>query len=355
MEITNDPDVEPDETFTVNLDTPSANATISDNEATGTITNGDPLTLVSLQLKIKQGSPANSVDADWGSGNSHCDSNCTNIMIPIQADVMLTANPDPAPPDYWYFDRFSNGVSSPSNPLTYVMDASKNIDVEFKKGGHTVTINKAGAGTGSVVASAGAPSGDGGGTTSSFPAVYAYPNGDTVTLTPTADPGFAFIGWAGSGSGSPVRTLDINDTNGDQTVTVTFDPIQISIDDPTVNEADGTATFTVSLSSQAGENVTVEYETADHTAVAPGDYGAIGTTLLTFLPGETSKQIEVTIHDDAVNEGDEDFYVNLNNQSPNATIAKNQGVGTIRNDDYEIASLSVMQAHPRKRGRSPLW
>ncbi len=49
----------------------------------------------------------------------------------------------------------------------------------------------------------------------------------------------------------------------------------LSIDDVTITEGDAgaaTATFTVTLSGISPDTVTVDYATADGTAVAPGDY-----------------------------------------------------------------------------------
>ncbi len=114
------------------------------------------------------------------------------------------------------------------------------------------------------------------------------------------------------------------------------DPVPaISINDVAVDEGNfGTtpATFTVSLSNPSFQTITVDYATADGTAtVADGDYlPASGT--VTFLPGDTSEDVTVTVNGDTKIEPDEDFFVNLSNPV-NATIADGQGEGTIVNDD----------------------
>jgi hypothetical protein len=107
---------------------------------------------------------------------------------------------------------------------------------------------------------------------------------------------------------------------------------QISIDDQTVTEG-GAANFTVSLDVPQAAPVTVDFMTADGTAVAPGDYtSATGT--VTFVPGDTAETVTVQTIDDALKEGDETFNVNLSNETGNADIADAQGVGTIpANDD----------------------
>lgn len=90
--------------------------------------------------------------------------------------------------------------------------------------------------------------------------------------------------------------------------------------------------FTVSLSSASADTVKVSYKTIKITAIAPGDYTAVSSEILTFSPGETSKKIKITIKGDTTTESDETFKVRLFNPV-NATIADAFGKGTIKNDD----------------------
>ncbi|MCW3789900.1 Calx-beta domain-containing protein, partial [Plebeiibacterium sediminum] len=76
--------------------------------------------------------------------------------------------------------------------------------------------------------------------------------------------------------------------------------------------------------------------------MANSDYVEVTTTSLTFAAGETSKTVSVTVYGDAVYEGDESLYVNLSNAS-GATIADNQGEGTITDDDGQPA-ISINDA-----------
>ena len=114
-------------------------------------------------------------------------------------------------------------------------------------------------------------------------------------------------------------------------VTPTDDRPKASINDVIVNEAAGTATFTVTLAGSATTPVTVDFATADGTAKAGLDYTAV-TGTVTFAPGETSKSITVPILNDAVYEGGETFTVNLRNPSSNAVISDPLGLGTIMDD-----------------------
>jgi hypothetical protein len=95
------------------------------------------------------------------------------------------------------------------------------------------------------------------------------------------------------------------------------------------------AVFTVSLTGQLDEELTINYVTADGTATAGVDYVATSGTLV-FAPGETTKTIEVDVLGDALVEPDETFFVNLNNPSLSAdkvVVTTSSGKGTILNDD----------------------
>ena len=109
----------------------------------------------------------------------------------------------------------------------------------------------------------------------------------------------------------------------------------LSINNVTALEGNSGTTpfvFTVTLSAASGQTVTVDFATANATAVAPGDYVTnIGT--LTFNPGTTTQTITIQVVGDAVIEPNETFTVNLSNAT-NATVSGTGiGTGTITNDD----------------------
>ena len=111
----------------------------------------------------------------------------------------------------------------------------------------------------------------------------------------------------------------------------------LTIGDATGGEGDSgssTLTFTVALSAPGTDTVGVHFATTDDTAGAPLDYVAAGGDL-EFAPGETAKQVSITVNGDTTVEGDERFRVNLSNAS-GARLADSQGVGTIANDDIFV-------------------
>jgi len=117
---------------------------------------------------------------------------------------------------------------------------------------------------------------------------------------------------------------------------------KISIDDVTAAEGNsGTTgfTFTVSLSAASGQTVSVNYTTADNTAQAGSDYQAVNG-VVTFAPGEISKQFTVLVNGDTQVEPNENFLVNLYNPV-NLSAGKFTGVGTIVNDDSNSPTTTV--------------
>lgn len=92
--------------------------------------------------------------------------------------------------------------------------------------------------------------------------------------------------------------------------------------------------FIVSLSAASEKDVSVDFATANGTAIATTDrrdYVARSGTLF-FAAGQISQLLRVNVLGDRVREATETFFVNLSGAS-NATLADAQGIGTILDDD----------------------
>ena len=116
-------------------------------------------------------------------------------------------------------------------------------------------------------------------------------------------------------------------------------PASLSIDDVSVTEGDdgvSQARFTVTLQGPQGHDVTVRFRTEagdpPDGATAGLDYVTNEGTL-TFGPEMTTQTIVVDVIGDRLVEPDELFTVRLSDASPNATIERAAGTGTILNDD----------------------
>lgn len=113
----------------------------------------------------------------------------------------------------------------------------------------------------------------------------------------------------------------------------------ISVNSPSFAETDSANfnfNFTVTLSAPASQNVTIDFQTSDGTATSvfadPARDYVTTSGQLTFLPGETTKTIQVPVFGDTIPEADETFFVTLSNPI-NTVISNGTGTGTILNDD----------------------
>ena len=115
-------------------------------------------------------------------------------------------------------------------------------------------------------------------------------------------------------------------------------------------------TFTATLSTASAQAVTVDYATADGTAVAEVDYTAAGGTL-SFAPGETTQTITVSVTGDTVEEGDETLSLGLSN--PQGAILSGGAAtlsvtGTIEDDDASAISIAAASVLEGDAGTSAL-
>ena len=115
----------------------------------------------------------------------------------------------------------------------------------------------------------------------------------------------------------------------------------ISVADARAKEGAGaTVDFEVSLSrafTGTGHSVTVDYATSNGSAAAGSDYTAASGTL-TFASGERAKTVNVSVLDDAHDEGNETFTLRLSNAS-GASLTDGEATGTIENADLMPAAL----------------
>ncbi len=351
--------VEPDETFFVNISNVSANASVTDSQGQGTIQNDDTPLLVISQV--------------YGGGN--------NSGAPLRNDFVELYNRGASTIDFavtpysiQYAAVGSNFGTSQTNLTTGTIAPSKYFLIQ--EGGGTTngvalptpdatgsiamgnTSGKVALVAGTTALAAATCPGDEGSTPFN-------PNNSTI-----AD----FVGYGNSasttghcyeGSGpapAPSNTAaDFRkaggcvdaDQNSADFFTASPNPRnssspagtcapEITINDVTITEGNsGTAnaTFTVSLSAASAQTVTVNFATADGTATLAGNDYQSNSGLVTFNPGEITKQITVLVNGDTLDEANETFFVNLSGAT-NAVVLDSQGQGTI-NDDDATPSLSI--------------
>ncbi len=131
-------------------------------------------------------------------------------------------------------------------------------------------------------------------------------------------------------------------------------PNTLSIKDVTKaegNSGDTPFTFTVSLSAASATPVTVQYATANGTAVAGSDYTPTSGTL-TIPAGAISRTVTIQVKGDTALEANETFFVNLS--VPNgATLTDAQGLGTINNDDIRNLRINDVSKAEGNSGTTP--
>jgi uncharacterized repeat protein (TIGR02543 family) len=113
--------------------------------------------------------------------------------------VQLTAKSNAG----WYFSRWEGDISGSQNPIIIIIDSNKGITAVFTQEVYTLNITI--IGNGSVIKE---------------PNKTFYTNGETVTLTATAEPSWTFSGWGGDISGL-TNPIIITMTEN-KTVTATF-------------------------------------------------------------------------------------------------------------------------------------
>src|SRR6476659_6888686 len=375
------------ETFTVGL-SGAVNASITDNQGVGTITNDDQV-------------PDISVDAEAATeGNSPATTTMTfNVTLSNPTDQTVTV-------DYTTHDSSATTTDGDYGAATGTVtfnpgQTAKTVDVtvngdDTTEPDESLTLDLAnasnanildGSGTGTIsnddpipdvsIADQSITEGNAGTSTLAFDVTLSHASSDAVSVDYTTTDGTATTADgdydAASGTvtfnpGQTAQTVDVT-VNGDLTHesdetftvdlsnasnggvayasgqgTITSDDQvpDISIDDQSVTEGDAgasTLTFNVTLSNPSDQTVTVNYTTTDGTATtADGDYDAT-TGTVTFDPGQTAKTVDVTVNGDLTHESDESFTVDLSNES-NGNVLDGSGAGTISNDD-QVPDISI--------------
>ncbi|MFM6550077.1 MAG: Calx-beta domain-containing protein, partial [Microcystis panniformis] len=99
-------------------------------------------------------------------------------------------------------------------------------------------------------------------------------------------------------------------------------------------------TYTVTLSNTSTQTITVQYATANGTAIAGSDYTSTSGTL-TFNPGVTSQVINIPILNDSLNEANETFTLNLTTPT-NATLGAAKKATTTITDTLSASVTTTL-------------
>ena len=378
--INGDTTLESNETFNVNLSSP-VNATIGDGQGVGSITNDDGQPTISINdVSVTEGASGTTtatftvslsntsiqtVTANYATagntatlGTDFVAANGTASIAPgqLSTTINVTVNSDitfePA-------ETFFVNLTNPANGTFGDNQATGTINNDDAE--PTISINNA-----SVV------EGNTGTSSAGFTVSLSNPSFQTITVNyatanDTATAGSDYVATSGLITFTPGQTAQplnitvngetafeptetftvdlsgatnatITDAQGVGTITNDDTQPAISINDISVAEGDsGTsnAGFTVSLSNASSQTITVNFATANNTAIAGTHYVSTSGTL-TFTPGTTAQPVNVQVNGDLFNEAATlTFYINLS-AATNASISDNLGLGTILDDDAPV-------------------
>ena len=332
-------------TFTITLSAPSdKTVTVDYSTSPGTATPGQDYTPVNGTLTFAPGETTKTVvvpiieDLVY-EGNENFSINLSNpvnatVSDPIGVGTIVDDGGGTTPPgvtptdDTPHVAKVSDATATEGSPLDFTVTLSNPsvtaTDIHVTPVSGTATV---GTDTGTSLVSF-----DGGQT---FTPIV----GGVVTVPPGVDTFIVRVPTVDDITTEPVETLqlqarapaDDTPTTGTGTINDNDGPPTVSITGPAlVNEAAGTATYTVALSNPTLQTVTVRVATQDGTARAGSDYTAVDQ-VLTFAPGELTRQVTVAITNDTVFEGKEDYTVVLGTPA-NATLGTDRVTTQIADD-----------------------
>ncbi len=230
-------------------------------------------------------------------------SSTSNLVSPVDLAVAVTGSPNPTLTGY---------------PLTYVVTVTNN--------GPAVATNvlfnnllPAGSIFGSVTTTQGSVSLTNSSTLSGNLGNLAPGASATVTIVVTPTVVATTVDTAAVTSDN----LDTNSSNNSASASVSVinqpGVIQFGSSLIYVPENAGSVTLTLTRTNGSQGTVTVDYATSDYTAVAGVNYVASSGTV-TFLDGQLTATITISVLDDMVVNGDNGFFVTLSNPTGGATL-----------------------------------
>ena len=392
---------EPNETFTLTLSSPSANVTLPNPMATGTIEDNDaPLSL----------SVANTEGTEGGIVNF-----TVTLSRPVSTEMVTvsymtvpgtaTSSADGVGADFTATSgtlTFAANDMSKTVPVQTTHDtvdeANETFTLELSNQSANVTLGTATA-TGTITDDDGAPSlsvaatsGDEGGLVN-FTVRLSPASGQVVTVSYMTVDGTATSSADGVGADftatSGVLTFAVGEMSKLVPVLTTqdnvYDPnetFSLMLSNPlgatlisTDAVAEGKITddetppslsvgpgrgvegnnvdFPVTLSPVSGQVVTVDYTTAFGTATS-ADFTATSGTLI-IAAGEGSGTVSIPTTNDLLNEADETFTLTLSNPSAPATLETATATGTIEDDASDDSiTLTVNPSSVREDARATI-
>ena len=279
--LNNDPIVEADETFTVNLSGPSNGVTLGTASATGTILDDDAVVV--------------NFSAPSSSGNENTGANLPTLFISgtVTASTTVTVT--------------ATGGTANGGGIDYNFSSPQVVNIP------------AGVYDGTTATDIAIP-------TLSIVGDATPEPSETIILGLSAPTGDATLG----ATTSTTYTI-LNDDNQE---------LQINNVSQPEGSGGGTTAFSFSVSIVGGGNalqdLSFRVNTRDGSADEPSDYARIQNQTFTIPSGQNSVVVPVSVVADDQAEPNETFEVEIDQPSAGAAISANDtGIGTIQNDDQQ--------------------
>ena len=389
--VTGDTANEPNETFRVNL-TGATNATVpADEFGTGTINNDDAVPFLTIDDQTTTEGASAPVNATFTVTLSAASGQTVTVSYAVTAGTATAGADFTASTGTLTFAPgdtsetvtvpiLHDTLDEPNETYFVTLSSPTNATVSDNTGAGTITDNDAPPTVSIFDAPAVTEGNVASGPTASFPVRLSAASGRTITVQYQTSDGTAT---AGSDYTAKTATLTFapGDTEETATVSITGDTVDepdetfnvtlsnptgeatlgdasglgtitddeagpvVSVNDAFVTELDGAGAelvFTISKTGSTSQSITVAYTTSNGTAVAGEDYTTTNGSV-TFLPGDTAKEVRVPVTGDNVPENAETMFLNLTAPAPGAayTVGDGQGTGTIGNDDGTPPAFSI--------------
>jgi hypothetical protein len=127
----------------------------------------------------------------------------------------------------------------------------------------------------------------------------------------------------------------------------------LTVPDYTIYESAGKVVVTLTLSAPSSSTITVNFNTSDSTALSTTDY-TVRSGSVSFLPGQLSKTIEITITKDLIVESTERLKFTISD-AINASIQRGISVITILDDSPLGVQLVLLNANCNDSGVHIYW
>ncbi|MCM1984006.1 Calx-beta domain-containing protein [Lyngbya confervoides] len=147
----------------------------------------------------------------------------------------------------------------------------------------------------------------------------------------------AYVGWS-AGTGGRHNIHEIQQWSFSTQASPVDSTLALAVNALQVSEADPQAVLSVIRTGSTDQVATLDYATADDTAIAGLDYVAQSGTLI-FMPGETSKQIVIPLLNDSIDEPDEQFSLAIGHESNALLGVPRTAIITLKDDDQPSVNV----------------